>query len=333
MTWKDNVIKWKENASGHYEVWFLIFHEPKTKDGFWIRYTLMKPNDITSLATGALWFSYFNSKDHAKNIAQKVTYPREKINCRKEEFYIEIGKGFFDSERAMGEVKANGHRILWDLTFPETARKTHQHIPALIRKFKLASTTYCSPNLAFYLNGKIKIDDTIINLKNAPGTQAHVYGSKYGAGWAWGHCNFFEDNRRAVLELLSSKLKPDGRQLSTFYLKTENQEFKLNSIIKLLKNQGNYDLTKWNFTGIAGKFKINGVLNVNKKDLIGVEYLGPTGKRMFCYNSELASCEIEILRKEKNEWKSVDKLISKGTTAFETCYPEKKKDIPISIPW
>ena len=73
------------------------------------------------------------------------------------------------------------------------------------------------------------------------------------------------------------------------------------------------------FNMVTKQLSIEGIVDVSKNDLIGVEYLGPTGEKFYCYNSEIASVKLKIIRqgKKKNE-NIINEIVVNRSIAFET---------------
>ena len=72
----------KLRKRGLYEVWYTMFNNTGTKQGFWIRYTLLIPS--TSVAskvsgTATIWFGYSNLNTPSKNFIVKKFFPLDEV--------------------------------------------------------------------------------------------------------------------------------------------------------------------------------------------------------------------------------------------------------------
>ena len=70
---------------------------------------------------------------------------------------------------------------------------------------------------------------------------------------------------------------------------------------------------------------ISGIVTVDEQQLIGVEYKGPTGEKIYCYNSEIANCNIKIVVNKLHSEPEIIEFSVFGSVAFETTY---KSPIP-----
>lgn len=65
--------------------------------------------------------------------------------------------------------------------------------------------------------------------------------------------------------------------------------------------------------------------------MIGVQYKDPDGKRVFCYNSEIANLKLKVFERRGGSWGKVDELVSEHTTAFEYAQRLPVSRIPIHL--
>ena len=68
---------------------------------------------------------------------------------------------------------------------------------------------------------------------------------------------------------------------------------------------------------------VEGIVSVTKNELLGIEYLGPTGEKFYCYNSETANANLKITRQETKKGENIiDEIVVNKSVAFETTYKE-----------
>jgi len=70
-----NRVRYDGKAARFYEVWYFIFNDRRSGDGYWIRYTLLNPLDKRPEAGAALWFAHTCRRDPSRSVAITRTFP------------------------------------------------------------------------------------------------------------------------------------------------------------------------------------------------------------------------------------------------------------------
>ena len=61
-------------------------------------------------------------------------------------------------------------------------------------------TKMLSPSVDVRMTGEATVDGRKVVLRDAPGMQAHLYGTRHAASWVWCHVNAWDGGRQAWIE-------------------------------------------------------------------------------------------------------------------------------------
>lgn len=338
---KSNLSIWDQKKfknialKGLYEVYFLTLYNRTRKEAYWIRYTLVckkssriGSNDLnnTDLGQGLLWFGYFNSIDRTKNFITKKSFPLSAIHGSEKRgdqyYFITIDNSFLALDQAKGVLNIkSGKSYGWDLKL-SNFQNPNDIVPAIAKKLKITNTMNKATHPHCTISGTITINEEMIIIEKADAIQYHTYADKYSVPWEWfscytikewplGYIDFSYKKDKGILEIF------DGEKSYTPWNKTV--------FSKLLKSK---KLTrKKTFTSIMFNLQadknvtLSGFVIVDKDQLLGVEYKGPTGEKHYCYNSEIATGEFKIIKNLKKDQKQNKIRLKVDTSiAFETTY-------------
>lgn len=322
---KDNQAVWSREQNGFYEVWYLKLNLLKEESALWIRYTTLSlKNGFKSVVeTWAIWFDGKNNQ----KIALKDTFPFSSFKTT-EDHRIQIQHNGFGRNFAQGSIRSKKHSIAWDLSFNENP-ETFFHVPPVLQKLKLTKSIVCKPNVDLHFNGTVSVDETTYECDAAPGCQGHIWGTDYAHEWAWAHCNSF-DAADCVLEALSARVKMGkiitSPILSAIYFRYQDEEFKINALIPALRIKSAYSIDSWDFQYESPKFSIQGNVECDQRDLVGVQYEDTRGGHLYCHNTALANCKLDL--KIRGQEKII---IAKRSVAFETVGRKRAQSVEFLV--
>jgi len=185
-----NAMQWT-GAAGHYEVWYATFTDPGTGVGFWIRYTMVAPLPETGEeATCSLWLMAMDPADPSRNVGQKVSFPVSAMSTTSAPFELRIADATLTDRGMAGTIEQDGTTSEWALTW-ESRLPAYGHVHPLLRRAKIAKTVLFLPHPELLMSGFVRIGERRIDVSGSVGGQAHLWGSKHAARWAWVHCNDF----------------------------------------------------------------------------------------------------------------------------------------------
>jgi hypothetical protein len=98
------------------------------------------------------------------------------------------------------------------------------------------------------------------------------------------------------------------------------EDFASTSPLVVTRNASRFGLTNWRFEARDGSRKIVGTVEAPREALVGVTYQDPDGQPAYCYNSEVASMQLEVWDRTGRGaagWELRDSLVSDGRAHFE----------------
>ncbi|MHB8659016.1 MAG: hypothetical protein ACYC91_13860 [Solirubrobacteraceae bacterium] len=318
-----NDFRWS-GAPGHYEVYYVTLTDPSTGVGVWIRYTMMAPRAGTGdPATASLWFLVMDpAPGGAPIVARKVDFPVAELRASSNPFELRIAGATLRDSGMAGQVGD----AAWDLRWRSESRG-YEHVHPVLQRARVAQTILNLPHPDLRIAGKISFAGRELKLAGAPGAQAHLWGTKHAASWAWVHCNDFtsaagDSVPGAFIDGVSVIVSRFGRTVgpSTPVVgRLEDVDFKSTSLVRVLANPSVFALTGWHFQATDGRRKIVGQVDAERRLAAGVTYHDPDGELAYCYNSETASMRLQILHRARRVggWAHAGTLVSRGRTHFE----------------
>ncbi len=345
---EDNLARFAPGALGAYEVWYLIVEDLSGRNAFWIRYTSLSPGLPQAVGECALWFVRFSADHPERNLGIKQSYPTERyLPTGPPGFRVKIGDASLDDGSAQGSVTTADHELSWDLKF-FSGGETYYPIPERLRRSRFARSTVLVPHWNGLASGEVRVDGNVFSLRRAPITQAHIFGRRYNPGWVWAHGNAFRDRPDVVAEALGARLRVAGipsPSLTSFGCAGIGRQHATRSVRALLRNRARLQGTppKGPFTGIQvfgrggagastpgnedlvwtvesrgedGDYRWE--IRARIRDLAVLEYVGPAGERLNCYNSCVADSRLTF-RPHSGGAEQV--FVSEHSTAFEVTIP------------
>jgi hypothetical protein len=337
----------KHIKTGLYEVWYIILNDIEREEAYWIRYTLMcpqtpeiskkvnvTPEEIDSLGGGAmLWFGFFSVKNPATNFIIKKSFSITQLKETTEEFIVQIADAELTLDGAKGAFKSQkGKEVKWNLKFSKLM-EVYISVPVIAYKMKLSNTLLIGSNPNIQISGSISIDGIQKVINPSPGIQYHTFGDGYKVPWEWLSIHTIKGRSNAFLDIGYKINKGsigfyDG--ITEYFLWNQKPLKKLAMMKKINRTK---NVTEFKFTVDHDGIIIRGEITVPKEKLLGIEYKGPQGNSFYCYNSEVASAEIHLLKMDRQ-----GNIITEQTyeatesVAFETVYDTPQEGIPY-LPW
>jgi hypothetical protein len=314
-----NAMQW-DGSPGHYEVWYLTLTDPASGVGVWIRLTMVAPLDAD--ATCALWLVAMDPSADAV-IARKATYPIDRLATSADPFRVTIA----DAHLGDGSTAGRFDDVAWDLRWAPT--RPYDHVSPLLARARIAKTVLTLPHGDVLVHGSVQLPGgRELALPRARGGQAHLYGSKHAARWAWIHAGDFTAPdggpvQDTFLDGVSVFVPRFGREVgpsTPFVGRFLDEDFVSTSPARVFANRSQFGLTGWDFEAVAGARRIQGHVSVDRDLLAGVTYHDPDGDLAYCYNSEVATIHLTVLdhvRRPRRGWLHRQTLVSDGRAHFE----------------
>jgi hypothetical protein len=283
----------------------------------------------------ALWFMAMDRE--GLHVARKATRPIEELTAQHEPFHLTLAGADLSDRGMAGEVDDAAWELSWEPSLPAV-----EHVHPLIRRTGIAQTllTLVHPDLA--ISGTVRFGDRRLELDGARGGQAHLWGSKHAARWAWAHANDLRgiDGKRrpgAYVDGVSVYVPRFGRELgpSTPVVgRFGGRDFRATDPIGVVRTSSRFDLTSWRFEARDGHRRVVGEVDTPRESLVGVAYHDPDGDPAYCYNSEVASIRLFVwdrTARGRFGWTLRDTLVADGTTHFEYAQRQPVDGVPLLL--
>ena len=320
-----NDTRYHNQATGHYESFFLRANHPTRPLAFWIRYTILSPKKRPQDALGELWAIYFNGETN-NHIAIKQEVPFRHCTFSSTAFYVEINRAQLKPGELHGVISAKDRSFAWDLTFDANA-KPLLLLPFNLYKTKLpsAKSLVSAPMATF--NGSLTVNGETVEVVDWVGSQNHNWGSKHTDLYAWGQVAGFDSHPQSFLEVATARLKigPLWTPYMTLaVLRHDGQEFALNSLSQSLRAKGSFEYFSWNFKSETKEIGLAGSISAPSKAFVGLNYYNPPGGNKYCLNTKIASCQ--LILKDKRTGKQ-EILVTNNRAAFEILTDDRNHGI------
>jgi hypothetical protein len=331
-----NALQW-DGKPGHYEVYYLTVTDPHSGVGLWIRYTMVAPLPGSGAPTTcSLWFIAMDPRDTDNpRFARKATFPIDQLVAQADPFRLSIDAASLTNEGMVGAFED----VTWELRW--NGGRAYEHVHPALRAARVASTILVLPHADVAVHGTVTFAGRRLELEGARAGQAHLWGSKHAASWAWAHSNDFttldgEPVADVFVDGVSVIVPRFGRQVgpSTPVVgRVQGQDFRSISPLRVLANDSTFALTRWRFEARAGNRKLVGEVNADRELLVGVTYHDPDGELAYCYNSETASMRLELWQRDRraSQWEHRTTLVSPGRAHFEYAQRSPLPDVGLMI--
>ncbi|NLH49763.1 MAG: hypothetical protein GX444_14365 [Myxococcales bacterium] len=305
-----NRLRWDRRRRGFYEVYYLKWNDRESQTAGWIRYTLTSPKPGIGDPFCELWAIFFDAREPRHHVAVKNRFPIAFLQNTAEPFLLRLDDAELSSRHCRGRINDSpeGAAFAWDLTFaspdPPVPLLPHR---ALYDLTAFPKTKVLVAHENARLNGRVQVGSRLIELRDAPGQQTHLWGVKHAQRWAWGHCNAFTEEPDAVWEGLDAQIRlgPFDPHFTLFYLKAFGREHWFNSFAHLVRNRSAWGPESWEFSAENQEVSLSGVIVNRPADIVTVTYMDPDGALLYCHNSKIADLRLTVTPRRGGETKTL----------------------------
>jgi hypothetical protein len=333
MTRSLNALRW-DGRPGHYEVYYLSATDRASGVGLWIRYTLLAPVKGRGDPTASLWLMAMDPSAPSAPFARKETFPIAALAAETEPFRLRIG----DAELSDGGMRGSVGDASWELEWQPG--RGYEHVHPLLQRARIAKTALALPHADVEVRGTVTFAGRTLDLRGARGGQAHLWGSKHAARWAWAHCNDFETDTGeprpgAFIDGVSVFVPRFGRELgpsTPVVARVGDRDLISTSPRAVLANPSTFALTSWRFGARDSDRRVLVEVDARREDLVGVAYQDPDGDPAYCYNTEIATMRVQIQQRAGGRWEHVERLVAPRRAHFESAQREQVPGLELHVP-
>lgn len=322
---KDSVV-WDGKKNGFFEAYYIQCNDPVRGMGWWFRYSILIPKKGCGQPYAALWAVQYDQSGAVGPVAMKQIAPISHFRIQKDRFILYIEEAFLTNSHAMGTIKHGDRALHWDIQWTPS-EENFLHFPPSFYNLPFPRSKVCSPNWASRGGGFIRWNDNEFYLKDALIHVGHVWGTSHSKRWAWCHSHGFDESQKVVFEGLWSPMV-GSLGLSKCWLKIARDVVEFKNLSMNWQLDDFLKWYKWKFSGKSERFDIDGEIIVDPSHVAGIIYHDPDGSRRFCYNSKIATIQMDVFRKDSNDRFQLNAPLS---SSFEICLPHELKQFPILV--
>ena len=294
---------------GRLEVWYTTLTDPATGTGLWLHHELVAPTD-GSPAYAHGWAGVF-PVDRPPVLARFGPVPWQRP----------AGDTVFDAagvSMTPSRLAGAAGEVSWELagagggpplyTFPRWAWR-RQLLPAAA----------IVPVPAATFTGQLGFDGTKLNLVDAPGASARIYGHGNARRWGWLHAHLGGGDLVEVVAAVS--MRPGLRRLRPLpfvRLRLGGVDWPGGDpLLSALSFHARLDLPRWSVVGGSGDLRVRIEVRLPPERTLAVDYRDPDGALAVCHNSERADAVVALDRLEGGAWSAERRWDLSGTAHAE----------------
>lgn len=291
-----------KRSHGHVESYFLKINDPERPRALWIKATILhREGTPASAALAESWVVAFDRE--RGHVAHKKTIP--------------IGDAHFGAGPTLdvgvagcviAPTKARGaiEDVTWDLDLAAHGSPIYLYGGRRMYEGKLPSqkSLSCMPDLA--ASGTIRVRGEVWNVVGWRGSLGHNWGRKHTYLYAWGQISSWEGvgtspegASELVFEGATGRVAVGpviAPALSVLAVRHRGVTYSWNALSDIRSNRATIDdgLRRWSFHGANALGRIEGELEADTNDFVGLGYENPDGAMTYCLNSKLARARIRL---------------------------------------
>lgn len=318
-----NSLRWS-GAPGFYEAYYLTLTDRGSGIGAWIRYTLLAPG-TGEPATCSLWFLAMDpAADGHRVIGRTATFPAARLRASDGPFSLELADASLTNRGMAGGIED----VAWELRW-EPAGPGREPVHPLLRRARISRTVLTLPHPDLAVEGTLSLPGgRTVELAGARGGQAHQWGTRHAARWAWLHASDLEgldgaprpgawvDGVSVFVPRLGRELGPTTPVVGS----VGGARFDSVSPARVARNRSRFALTGWSFDARDGDRRLVAELDADRDQLAGVTCHDPDGTPAYCYNSETATLRLQLWERRgprESPWELADTLLAPARAHFE----------------
>jgi hypothetical protein len=294
--------RWRGQA-GRLEVWYTTLTDPATGTGVWIHHELLAPADgAPARAHG--WAAVFPPGGPpvlARFGPHPWTPPAARDPGSRGGEAPVFGVPGVELSGARSQGRAG--EVAWDLvasgggeplfTFPRWAWR-REVLPA----------AQVVPVPAAVFAGTVRYGDRVVDVRDAPGATARIYGHGNAGRWAWLHADLGDGDVCEIVAAVSTRRGLNRLPPLPFVrLRAGGLDWPSGGgLLAATRMRARIALPSWTVTGRSGDRMIRVEVTQPPAETLAVDYTDPDGSPAVCHNTERADAVITLLRRSGRRW-------------------------------
>ena len=305
---------------GHVESYFLKANDPAGDRAIWIKATIFCSDREPDRPTAEGWAIAFDRRGKtARHVAVKHVVPYAMASFSAGDLAIRwrvppasgapLGapsaapKELPDqgveilSNATTGSIASRDHHIHWALAYKGDALPIVPLPAAVMYTAPLPKSKLVTPVSDARFTGEVSVDGELWSLDGWRGMQGHNWGSGHADLYAWCHCNVWAEEPEFVLEGVSARVRigPVMSPLMTIVCaRYRGVTYDFNRPLEIYRAEGDVSLRRWTFSAHGKLARLEGIVEADTEDMVGLYYLNPGGATTYCLNSKLARARVRF---------------------------------------
>lgn len=297
----------------HVESYFMKLNEPSGDRALWLKATIFASSRDPGGAVAEGWAIAFDRRGgRARHAAVKHALPFASASFSRGALGVRWelpstnaeanGAGERDAMlmepgRTQGSISRADQRVGWDLRFSgELGPIAPLPFEAMYKpSFPNAKLLTPHPDLRF--DGEVTAFGERWSIDGWRGMQGHNWGRKHADLYAWCHANVWEEDSAFVLEGLSASIQVGPIKtpvLTLVCVRHRGVRFDFNAPLDIARAKGSITPRSWVFSASSRYGRIEGSVEADTSDMVGLHYPNPAGPMTYCLNSKLARARVRF---------------------------------------
>jgi hypothetical protein len=316
-----NALRWRPGLRNYYEVHYLTLNDLASQTGCWIRYTLHAPEESDRDPFAEVWFTFFDGRRPERSFGLFRKYPLAELQADPAPFRLRIGESELSNGRCLGRLDGGGHAATWDLHFPSLGSPMLPFPEELYTSGEVVGAMlYPHPSIRF--SGRMVVDGRLLLLSDGRGEQSHIWGQQHPPHWLWCHCNHFEEDPTALLEMSCIPTKRNAASPDPAHVliaRAAGEEYRFISPLDDSTSHNAWAPGRWRLRAESATQRLEVTLRSRLEEISEAHYVDPNGASSYCLHTDLASAEVTLSTRhdQTSPWTQAATLVSKGTTHAE----------------
>jgi len=300
----------------HVESYFLKGNDPTGERAFWIKATIFATAREPDRPVAEGWAIAFDRRGGVrKNVAVKHSLPYAEASFDRHglgvRWALPIARVDSDpsAQAALqdgltlepgltrGAISTRQSRLTWDLRFSGDERPIVPFPYQALYRWPFPKSKLVTPYPDVRFEGALFVDGERWQIDGWRGMQGHNWGRGHTDLYAWCHANCWNEEPDFVLEGLSGKVRlgPVMTPLVTIVcVRHRGVVYDFNRPLEIARAGGDVSLRRWTFSSKSRRASIEGIVEAETDDMVGLYYPNPGGAMTYCLNSKLASARIRF---------------------------------------
>jgi hypothetical protein len=295
-----NALRYPAGSQGHVESYFLKANEPAGERALWLKATVLARPGEPACAEG--WAIAFERRGQARaHVAVKHALPFADtrfdarglgIAWRRADEQLEL-----TPTSTRGRIRQAGQCIAWELRLAGQASPLRPLPFEALYAGRFPKSKLCTPYPELRLEGQVEVAGKVWPVEGWTGMQGHNWGRGHADRYAWCQVNLWEGGEPFVLEGFSARVRagPVLLPLTTLVcVRHGGRAYDFNAPLQWLRNRGELQPRGWRFQARGAQASIEGEVEADTEDFVGLHYANPEGPPTYCLNSKLARARVRF---------------------------------------